>query len=232
MSSRAPLDRDEPTSVSAIASISPGIELARVGPIGLEPADLVVPDVGISPTALTVRGREVVTLRDGHVANAPGPISALRDALSGRGGEPIAISVDHRIPSHTLVRVLRSSPSRASLLVRSGAHQMSFDVGAKPTTDVPAIVVGVAADQLVVWSAPAIGTALPRRVVLMRGDDGDLEDLALGVTRAAMARPDARIEVVLVPEDSVPFQRVADVVAAVAATDAGARIRPIIVAAR
>ena len=218
-STEPPPPRTVPPAIPATAAVSPGIELPEVGPTGLDRADRLVADVGVSPSALTVKGRVIAALTDGELAagdvegGALGTlIPRVRDAARTLPAR-IALQVDRRVPARTLVRVLGSLQAGGRddvvILARAGAHQMSAPLATTGPTSSD-LVVSITADALTLSSEKL----------------ADLEALTLALAESRVQRGDTTTALTVQVDGGVPVQRVVEVIGAVRATRDGAPLYP------
>jgi biopolymer transport protein ExbD len=230
--------------------LTPGVELPQVAFTGLDVEDDTLPDVSVSPTALTIRGEVVVPLVDGELAQndvEDGVIPRLREAAASLPPGRLALQVDRRVPYRTLVRVIHSLHAAGRdqhvLLARAGAHVVSAPIALASSSSSPTsrrssgvssgepddaeLVVSLTRDELRLWSrSGAEGTREHPKLAMhvSSGSGIDLGDLASALAEIRARRGAG--EIVVLADGSIAMQSALAVIGAVRATADGAPLYP------
>jgi len=215
--------------------LTPGVELPQVAFTGLDAEDGTIPDVSVSPTALTIRGDVVLPLVDGELAAGDvedGMIPRLRDAAASLPAGRLTLQIDRRVPYRTLVRVIHSlraaGRDQHALLARAGAHVMSAPVAladATPPRGGAQLVVSLTSDELRLWSRTgAEGTRDHPKLAMQAASGIDLNDLANALAEIHARRGDGAI--LVIADGGVAMQRTLEVIGAVRATADGTPLYP------
>lgn len=239
-------------------TVSPGIELPEVASTGLDRADRPMPQISASPTALTVKGKAVVMLRDGNVdaADLNGGalgmiIPKLREHTSDFPTAGVLLQLDRRTPVTTLLQIMSTLQASkllaVSILARAGAQTMSAPIAlppsgasawvrhtvppdGKPAPDVqPAIA--LSSSELKLFSISGKAGTLAKPALVMKTNPGiDLVELGRKLTelRTKYPYPDDQT-IVVVADGTLPIQAVLEVIATVRATPEGKLLYPDIV---
>ena len=253
---------EQPTVVvppaPATDSVSPGIELPEIASTGFDRADRPNPQIAASPTALTVKGKQVIALTDGKVGaadlngGAAGMlIPKLREHTRDFGTAGVVLGLDRRTPFTTLMQIMSTLQANGqlsvALLARAGAQTMTAPVAlppspggawvrhtvppdGKPAPHVqPAIA--LSSSELKLFSISGKAGTLAKPALVMKTNPGiDLVELGRKLTelRTKYPYPDDQTMVV-VADGTLPIHAVLEVIAAVRATPEGKPLYPDIV---
>lgn len=236
-----------PPQVASTQTVSPGIELPEVSSTGFDRADQLVADIAVSPTALTIRGRELVALKDGRLSahdvegGAVGVvIPKLRDEAKSFAGKRVVLRIDRTVPFQTMAQVIsslaRAGTNQLMLLARSGASQVGAPITLPATNQVGAdeglrLAVSVSSTELELWSMSGREGTLAEPKLAMKANPGiDLAQLgaALAEIRARSGNGDER-SITILSDPTVPAQMILEVIGAVRATPEGATLYPDVV---
>lgn len=242
----------------ATDTVVPGIELPEIGSTGFDRADRAVAQIAASPTALTVKGKQVIALSDGKVGasdltgGALGMvIPRLREHTSNFGAAGVTLQLDRRTPYTTLMQIMSTLQAgrllAVSVLARAGAHTMSAPIAlppgqasawvrhtvppdGKPSSHVqPAIA--LSSSELRLFSISGTAGTLAKPALVMKTNPGiDLVQLGKKLAELRVRYPDpADQTIVVVADGTLPIQAVLEVIAAVRATPEGKALYPDIV---
>lgn len=242
----------------ATATASPGIELPEVASTGFDRADQARPQIVASPSALTVKGKHVITLTDGKVAAADlhggalgTTIPRLREHTSTFGAVGVLLQLDRRTPFSTLMQIMSTLRAgdliAVAILARAGAQTMSAPIAVPPSGQgawvrhtvppdgtpssrvQPAIALSSSALQL--FSISGIAGTRAKPALVMKTNPGiDLVQLGRTLAELRARHPDpADQTMVVIADGTLPIQVVLEVIAAVRATPDGKPLYPDIV---
>ncbi len=242
----------------ATDTVSPGIELPEVASTGLDRADRPNPQIAASPTTLTVKGKQVITLTDGKVGasdlsgGATGMIiPKLREHTSDFGTAGVVLQLDRRTPFTTLMQIMSTLQAgrllSVAIVARAGAQTMTAPVAlpaspaaawvrhtvppdGKPSSHVqPAIALG--SSELKLFSISGTAGTLAKPALVMKTNPGiDLVELGRKLAELRTKHPDpADRTIVVVVDGTLPIQALLEVIAAVRATPEGKPLYPDVV---
>lgn len=225
-----------PPTAASTQTVSPGVELAEVSSTGFDRADKLVADVAVSPTALTIRGREIVALKDGKVGAADldggaigTEIPMLRDQAASLPAK-VVLQVDRTVPYQTLTQVVASlgkgGTRELMFLARSGSSLVGVPIALTPGA-LPDLVVKISTSDLALHSMSGReGTATAPKLVMKTNPGIDLAQLGavLAEIRARDQTDQRSIFVFATP--SVNAQTILEVFGAVRATPEGTALYP------
>lgn len=242
----------------ATDKVSPGIELPEVASTGLDRADRAIAQIAASPTALTVKGKQVVALTDGKISAADlngGAlgmiIPKLREHTNDFGAAGVVLQLDRRTPFTTLMQIMSTLQAgrliTVSILARAGAQQLSAPIAlppnqasawvrhtvppdGKPSSHVqPAIA--LSGSELRLFSISGTAGTMAKPALVMKTNPGiDLVQLGQKLAELRTQHPDpADQTIVVVADGTLPIQAVLEVIAAVRATPEGKPLYPDIV---
>jgi len=257
--SSKPVAEPDPTVIAPTPTVttntSPGIEMPEVPSTGFDRADKAMPQISVSPTALTVSGKEVVTLADGIVgaADLQGGavgmiITKLREHARALGAARILLKLDRRTPYLTLLQILSTLQlegiGAVSILASSGPQLMSVPVELTPGPNrsgwvrhaVPGSgpspriqpVVALAATELKLFSISGTAGTKDKPALAMTTNPG-IALAQLGAKLAELRKKHADAgdtAIVVVAADSMAIQTVLEVIATVRATPDGKSLYP------
>jgi len=258
--SSKPISEPDPTVVTApkpsvITSTSPGIELSEVPSTGFDRADGATAQIAVSPSALTIKGKVVLSLTDGQIdaADLQGGalgmiIPRLREHSQELGAMRVMLQLDRRTPYLTLLQILSTLQiariSEVAILARSGPHTMSAPISLLPDAGasgwVRHTVPGTGPSPRV---QPAIAlTSTELRLFSISGTSGTKDKPALvmttnpGIDLVQLGRKLAELRkkhsdlgdtaLLVLAADSLPIQSVLEVIATVRATPEGTPLYP------
>jgi biopolymer transport protein ExbD len=234
---------------------SPGIEMPVVPSTGFDRADQAAPQISVSPTALTVKGKVVITLADGLVgaADLQGGangliVTKLREHARELGAARVILKLDRRTSYLTLVQILSTLQlegiGAVSILASSGPQLMSAPVELTPGPNrsgwvrhaVPGSgpspriqpVVALAATELTLFSISGTAGTKDKPALVMKANPGiDLVQLGSKLAELRKKHADAGDTVIVIAAaDAMPLQTVLEVIATVRATADGKPLYP------
>jgi len=257
--SSKPVVEPDPTVITTpppvTTNTSPGIEMPEVPSTGFDRADKAVPQISVSPTALTITSEVIVTLVDGNVgaADLQGGalgmiVTKLREHARDLGAARVILKLDRRTPYLTLLQILSTLQleriSAVSILASSGPQLMSAPIELTPgpnrsgwvrhavpgTGPSPRIqpVVALASTELKLFSISGTAGTKEKPALVMKTNPGiDLVQLGTKLAELRKQHPDKGDTVmVVVAADTMPIQTVLEVIATVRATQDGSPLYP------
>jgi biopolymer transport protein ExbD len=242
----------------ATKTVSPEIELPEVAITGFDRADQARPQIAVSSTALTVKGKHVLALTQGNVATtdihtgATGTtIPKLREHTSALGTAGVLLQLDRRTPFSTLLQIMSTLQATdvlsVAIMARAGAHTLSAPIALPPKGQnawvrhtvppdgapsphvQPAIALSSSELRLFSISGTAGTREKPALVIKMTPV---IDFVALGRKLADVRKrhPDPTdLTMVVVADGTLPIQTVLEVIAVVRATPEGKALYPEIV---
>lgn len=257
--SSKPVAEPDPTVIAkpppVTTNTSPGIEMPEVPSIGFDRADKAMPQISVSPTALTVKGKVVVTLTDAQVGaadlqgGATGMIiTKLREHARDLGAARVILKLDRRTSYLTLLQILSTLQlegiGAVSILASSGPQLMSAPIeltpgpsrsgwvrhavpGGGPSPRIQPVV-SLAASELKLFSISGTGGTKDKPALVMKSNPGiDLVQLGTKLAELRKKYTDAGDTVIVIAAaDSMPIQTVLEVIATVRATSDGKPLYP------